>query len=117
MNENAKRGIVFWSLPNVLIIDLKRWGSNLKKVSTLVDVPLTHIDLSRYIKGYNSQKYIYELYGTCNHSGNVGGGHYTACVKNMNGKWYHFNDTIVENISDNNVITSNCYCLFFRKIK
>lgn len=117
LNENAKRGIVFWSLPNVLIIDLKRWGANLRKVSTLVNVPLTRIDLSRYVKGYNSQKYVYELYGTCNHSGNVGGGHYTACVKNMNGKWYHFNDTIVENVSDNNVITSASYCLFFRKIK
>lgn len=29
--ENVNRGIIFWSLPNILIIDLKSWSDNCKK--------------------------------------------------------------------------------------
>ena len=115
--EDAQRGITFWSLPNILIIDLKRWNDNGNKNQSLVDIPLNDLDLSPYVNGYNKDSYIYDLYGICNHSGNVLGGHYTSHVKNANDKWYLFNDTQVSEIPADNVVSPQSYCLFYRKKK
>ena len=38
---------------------------------------------------------------TGNHMGNAQGGHYTANIKNSNGKWYNFNDTNITEIQEN----------------
>ena len=116
--ESAKRNIIFWSLPNIMIIDLKRSKINNKKLHTLVDIPIENVDFSKYVKGYNSVSYIYDLYGVCNHSGGGGGGgHYFAYIKNANGKWYNFNDTTVNEIQADKVISAMSYCLFYRKKK
>ena len=56
------------------------------------------------------------MFGVCNHSGSCLGGHYTSYVKN-NDKWYHFNDTNISEINENNVISAKTYCLFYKKIK
>jgi ubiquitin C-terminal hydrolase len=117
-NEPVKRNIIFWSLPNIMIIDLKRSKLNHKKIHTLVNIPMENVDFSKYVKGYNSASYIYELYGVCNHSGGGGGGgHYFAFIKNANGKWYSFNDTMVNEIQADKVISAMSYCLFYRKKK
>ena len=120
--ENALRKISFWSLPDVMIIDLKRWNGNSNqnkshqnKSHQNVDVPLVDADFSKYIKGYNAASYIYDLFGVCNHSGGAMGGHYTAFIKNANGKWFAFNDTLVNEIKEENVISPHSYCLFYRK--
>lgn len=115
--ENVTREIGFWNLPNILIIDLKRWNFLGKKNATYVNIPLEILDLSRFIKGYNSHLYKYELFGVCNHMGNTFGGHYTAHIRNANRKWYEFNDTNIREISESRVITQYAYCLFYRKIK
>jgi ubiquitin C-terminal hydrolase len=97
---------------------LKRWNNDgkLEKNQIFIDIPL-YADFSKYIKGYNPTSYVYELYGVCNHSGNSEGGHYTANIKNANGKWYNFNDTHVgEIIVEGNIITDKSYCLFYRRI-
>jgi hypothetical protein len=114
--ENIRKKIVFWSFPNILVIDLKRFNSNGQKKQTLVSYPLDNLDLSKYIVGYKKDRYIYELYGVCNHSGNVLGGHYTCYIKNANNKWYHFNDTSVSEVGINeSIISTKAYCLFYRK--
>lgn len=116
--EIAERGIMFWSLPDILIITLKRFGNNIRKKQHMVDFPIVNLDMSKYVLGYDKSSYIYDCYGVCNHSGGVGGGHYTASVKNANGKWYHFNDTSVNHI-DNlaKIKTPRAYCFFYRKQK
>jgi len=120
-NENALRKICFWSLPHVMLIDLKRWttdpNGHTKKVQQLIHAPLVDADFSKYVKGYSPHSYVYDLFGVCNHSGGVGGGHYTATIKNANGKWYEFNDTLVNEIKEEQVITTYSYCLFYRKKK
>jgi ubiquitin C-terminal hydrolase len=116
--ETVERNIIFWSLPTIMIIDLKRSKVDNRKIHTLVDIPKQHVDFSPYVKGYNAQSYIYDLYGVCNHSGGGGaGGHYFAYIKNANGKWYSFNDTMVNEIEENQVISAMSYCLFYRKQK
>jgi ubiquitin C-terminal hydrolase len=113
--ENVTRQILFWSFPNILVIDLKRFFSNNNKNQKLVTIPIDDLDLSKYVIGYKKENYVYDLYGICNHSGSVHGGHYTAYIKNANNKWYSFNDTNVSEINSNMLISTKAYCLFYRK--
>lgn len=114
--ESVKKNITFWSFPNILVVDIKRFDYRNRKNQILITFPLENLDLSKYVCGYNSCSYVYELYGVCNHSGNVLGGHYTAFVKNANGKWYHFNDTSVTEVANEiDIITPKAYCFFYRK--
>ena len=115
----AKKSISFWSLPNILVIDIKRFNTTttiMKKNQVMIDFPLENLDLSKYIIGYDKSSYIYDLYGVCNHSGSLLGGHYTAFVKNMNNKWYHYNDTTVSEVKiEEQIKTPKAYCFFYRK--
>lgn len=110
-----KRQLKFFMLPEILIVDLKRFNNMMRKNQVKIDIPLTNLDLSKYVNGYNKTKYVYDLYGVCNHSGSVMGGHYTANVLNANGKWFCFNDRMVNEIKPEQVITNKAYCLFYRK--
>ncbi len=116
LKENINKSIQFWSLPNILIIDLKRFNNYNKKINTLVTSPLTNLDLSKYVVGYDKDSFKYDLFGITNHSGGCLGGHYTAYVKNANNKWYHFNDTNVNEIDESKIISNKAYCLFYKKI-
>ena len=114
----AHKQILFWSLPEVLIISIKRFSNAIKKNQSLVNFPLAGLDMSKYVVGYDKESYVYDLYGVCNHGGSVFGGHYTAAIKNANGKWYSFNDQQISEISDQNKIVSpKAYCFFYRKKK
>ena len=114
--ENVKKKITFWSFPTILVISLKRFNARQMKLQNLVTFPLDNLDLSNYVIGYKKNSYIYELYGVCNHSGVVLGGHYTSYVKNANNKWYHFNDTSVSEVPlTESIISPKAYVLFYRK--
>jgi ubiquitin carboxyl-terminal hydrolase 8 len=111
-----KKRIIFWSFPNILTIDLKRFNNKSQKNQIYLNFPLDELDLSEYVIGYKKHIYKYELYGVCNHSGSTSGGHYTCYVKNANDKWYHFNDTSVSEVGIiDSIISSKAYLLFYRK--
>lgn len=113
---NIKKRILFWSFPNILTIDLKRFNNRFQKNQIYVNFPLDDLNLSPYVIGYKKDNYKYELYGVCNHSGSTMGGHYTSYVKNANGKWYHYNDTLVSEVGLNDsIISPKAYVLFYRK--
>ena len=116
--ETMKKGIKFWSFPNILVMDIKRFNATNRKNQILVDFPLENLNLSKYVIGYNKDSYIYDLYGVCNHSGSSLGGHYTSFIKNANGKWYHYNDTSVTEIDkslEKQIVSPKAYCFFYRK--
>lgn len=114
--EDIKKRITFWNFPKILVISLKRFspdGQN--KLNSMIDFPLENLDLSKYVSGYSASTFKYDLYGICNHSGGVMGGHYTSFVKHIDEKWIHFNDTNVEILKNpQNVKTPLAYCLFYR---
>jgi ubiquitin carboxyl-terminal hydrolase 8 len=113
---DIRKKILFWSFPNILAIDLKRFNNRFQKNQIYVTFPLDNLDLSPYVIGYKKENYKYELYGVCNHSGGVMGGHYTSYVKNANGKWYHYNDTSVSEVGmTESIISPKAYVLFYRK--
>jgi ubiquitin carboxyl-terminal hydrolase 2/21 len=118
LKEDVTKKNLFWNFPKILIIALKRFeyiGTNCFRINSQIDAPLNGLDLSKYVDGYSPKKYIYDLYGVCNHMGGPMGGHYTAYVKNVAGKWLNCNDetvSIIENL--NEIVTSTAYCLFYR---
>jgi len=123
-HESIQKRIVFWSLPKILIITLKRFSPDGRhKIDKQVDFPLENLDLSKYVYGYNRTQYKYDLYAVCNHIGNTYMGHYTAFVKNASEEWLHFNDQHVEIVARNSdqsdvykkIVTPMAYCLFYRK--
>ena len=119
--QNVKRGVMYWSLPNIMIIDLKRVQYTERgpaKVTIPVEIPLRDLDLSSFVNGYKRESYIYDLYAVCNHHGNASrSGHYTATICSASNTWYTFNDeTVKETEMKGDTITSNIpYCLFYRK--
>ena len=57
--------------------------------------------------------WLYDLFAVVNHSGNLGGGHYTAFVLRQ-GQWYLFNDSQVQTVRESQVQSSSAYILFYR---
>ena len=114
--QRATRRTLFLSLPEYMIIDLKRFNNRMQKVKTRVDVPLKGADFSRYVCGYNRNKYIYDVYGVIMHVGGVDSGHYTCNILGEDGKWREMNDTSIREINEREVINANAYCIFYKKV-
>ena len=112
--EDVERKIVFWSLPKVLVLDLKRFTPDGRKIQVPLDIEL-ELDLSKFVDGYDNDQYKYELYGVCNHSGGTRGGHYTSTVRVNADDWYLFNDTNVSKQEFTGKNNTSGYCLFYRK--
>ena len=114
--EDVKKHILFWNLPSILVICLKRFSMDgMSKENHSIKFPL-ELDMNPYVCGYNRTNNHYELFGVCNHFGNLHKGHYTNYVKNKFDVWYHCNDEIVQELKDTNQIQSLlAYCLFYRK--
>ncbi|KAF8056355.1 UBP11 [Scenedesmus sp. PABB004] len=116
----AEKKLDFWSMPEVLVVHLKRfsytsWGRD--KLDTLVDFPLEGLDLSRYVLGPQAaQPLLYDCYAVSNHYGGLGGGHYTAAAQ-MPGdrRWHCFDDRRVEEISPEAVQSRAAYVLCYRR--
>jgi ubiquitin C-terminal hydrolase len=119
--QAVQKRIMYWSLPNIMIIDLKRVQYTERgpaKITIPVEIPLQNLDLSSFVRGYKRDSYIYDLYAVCNHHGNFSkSGHYTATIRSADDIWYNFNDENVKQTEmKGETITSNIpYCLFYRK--
>lgn len=115
--EDVSKQMKFWNFPDILIISFKRFTPDGKrKITNKIEFPINNLDLSKYINGYNSNTYKYDLFGICNHVGGVSGGHYTSFVKNAQQDWIHFNDEVIQRVEKPDIIVSNlAYCLFYRK--
>ena len=111
--EDVIKKTIIWEFPKILIVDFQRFRFNhiARKKQNFIKFE-DHLKLTNYSGEVNN----YELYGISNHSGSVEGGHYTSFIKNMNGKWYHYNDTNVKEVPINDIFSSKAYCLFYRKI-
>ncbi|XP_013360326.1 PREDICTED: ubiquitin carboxyl-terminal hydrolase 31 [Chinchilla lanigera] len=130
-----------WTLPDVLIIHLKRFrqeGDKRMKLQNMVKFPLTGLDMTPHVVkrsqsswslpshwspwrrpyglGRDPEDCIYDLYAVCNHHGTMQGGHYTAYCKNsVDGLWYCFDDSDVQQLSEDEVCTQTAYILFYQR--
>ncbi|XP_054849020.1 ubiquitin carboxyl-terminal hydrolase 31 [Eublepharis macularius] len=130
-----------WTLPDVLIIHLKRFrqeGDRRMKLQNMVRFPLTGLDMTPHVVkrsqsswslpshwspwrrscglGRDPEDFIYDLYAVCNHHGTMQGGHYTAYCKNsIDGLWYCFDDSDVQQLPENEVCKQTAYILFYQR--
>ena len=114
--QNAEKKILFWKIPNILIIFFNRF-KDLSKLSVKISYPINNLDLTKYTFNYNNSKNIYNLTGIGNYFGNGSMGHYTAIIKNKNEKWYHIDDENITEVSEDDIkgATQHVYCLFYIK--
>eukprot|EP00184_Porphyridium_aerugineum_P008474 CAMPEP_0184692250 /NCGR_PEP_ID=MMETSP0313-20130426/804_1 /TAXON_ID=2792 /ORGANISM="Porphyridium aerugineum, Strain SAG 1380-2" /LENGTH=1268 /DNA_ID=CAMNT_0027150069 /DNA_START=258 /DNA_END=4064 /DNA_ORIENTATION=- len=88
-HKRASKSLLLWRAPEILIVHLKRFSYttwNRNKLDTLVDFPLEHLDISKYVGSLGHDGCvpcppIYDLFAVSNHFGSLGGGHYTAYAK------------------------------------
>mmetsp|Transcript_7536 Transcript_7536/g.28318 ORF Transcript_7536/g.28318 Transcript_7536/m.28318 type:complete len:711 (-) Transcript_7536:182-2314(-) len=118
-HRDFKKRLSITKLPQVLVIHLKRFSSNRRKLLTDVDFPTKNLDLSNYIDSEallqkGSRTSLYKLHGVVNHIGSLNGGHYTAtCLHSERDQWRLFNDSSVKNASVNSLSTTQSYVLFY----
>ncbi|GFR68265.1 ubiquitin carboxyl-terminal hydrolase 15 [Elysia marginata] len=121
LHKQATKKFDLWSLPDVLIIHLKRFHYNSmyrNKIDALVEFPTQGLDLSNYIINEESPvKNEYDLIAVTNHFGGLGGGHYTAYAKNKDDKtWYCFDDSSVSGASPESVASNtSAYVLVYQR--
>jgi ubiquitin C-terminal hydrolase len=89
-HKNPSEKIVkLWRNPNILILSLKRFGSDLRKRENPIDVPF-ELDLSKYTIS-NTNKH-YQLKSIAFHAGGFQSGHYFAICRR---------ETVVKNQIEN----------------
>jgi ubiquitin carboxyl-terminal hydrolase 4/11 len=94
--RQAAKTLEIWTIPDILIVHLKRFAGNRSfrdKIDVFVDYPIEGLDMTERIGLKDDGKeYIYDLFAVDNHYGGLGGGHYTAYAKNFyDGQWYDYN--------------------------
>ena len=120
--QNVYKRLVYWSLPEIMVIDIKRFEYNYNtdsfvKNQSNIKIPIENVSFSKYVEGYNKDSYVYDLYGICNHHGDEKFGHYTSTIKTADSRWFNFNDSTVKeiHIKGSEIIGNTPYCLFYRK--
>lgn len=118
MRRKCTKSFSIQKFPKILVIHLKRFSPMERfrgKLNTLVDFPLTGLDLSAFATP-RVQGCTYNLYGVANHSGTTYSGHYTAyCKHPYSGEWHEYNDSRVSTVSAQSVVSSEAYVLFYEQ--
>ena len=120
-------------LPNVLTLHVKRFDAvNDRKISDPIEFPGTSLDMAPYLSSCRVRqssgphaaqgdamgsaparpKILYDLTAVVNHSGSMSQGHYTAFVVE-GGQWFRCDDTQVSPATEQEVLQSEGYMLFF----
>lgn len=122
---NAKRIASFWKLPKYLIINLKRFKNNSRKIDTVIDFPIDNLDMGKFCPKNPREKTKYKLISIGNHVGSSSrGGHYYAVNRNSDGKWMVHNDASVNELEytdmedlKKKIVTKNVYLLIYVRKK
>lgn len=112
--QDAKKGVIFESFPNVLHLQLKRFEYDFQrdammKVNDRYEFPEVW-DASPYLDDTadKSEPYIYHLHGVLVHSGDLNAGHYYAFLKpEKGGDFFRFDDDRVTRATKREAIDDN----------
>lgn len=112
--QDARKGVIFESFPQVLHLQLKRFEYNFQadamtKVYDRYEFPEVW-DASPYLSDSadQSEPYIYHLHGVLVHSGDLNAGHYYAFLKpEKNGHFYKFDDDRVTRATPKEAMDEN----------
>ncbi|KAF2703011.1 cysteine proteinase [Pleomassaria siparia CBS 279.74] len=112
--QDAKKGVIFESFPQVLHLQLKRFEYDINrdammKVNDRYEFPEIW-DASPYLseQADGSEPYIYHLHGVLVHSGDLNAGHYYAFLKpTKDGHFYKFDDDRVTRATKREALEEN----------
>jgi ubiquitin C-terminal hydrolase len=131
----ASKKMDVWSLPEILVVQLKRFSGTTRKAGDLVDFPLVGLDLTDRCLQYRAaseigkdskDRAIYDCCGVVNHFGSLMFGHYTAYTNaavfreqdpsTFASEWTLYDDSSVEpDVDPSAVVSEAAYVLFYRK--
>jgi ubiquitin carboxyl-terminal hydrolase 4/11/15 len=118
-HQQATKKFDLWSVPDVLVVHLKRFSNSRAlrdKIEAFVDFPIEGLDLTEMVQerkiaeqlqeegvdiaqlkfGDLDEPLLYDLYAVDEHRGGLGGGHYRAYAFNdVTSQWYQFDDSFV----------------------
>lgn len=138
-HQQATKKFEIWSVPDILVVHLKRFSSGRllrDKLDLMVDFPLEDLDLEGRVEEKlewkrmreeegtagethgdpEEERITYDLFAVDEHLGGLGGGHYRAYAKNYaDGQWYHYDDSHVSLADPSAAINRNAYLLFYRR--
>lgn len=112
--QDAKKGVIFESFPQVLHLQLKRFEYDINrdammKVNDRYEFPEI-FDASPYLSDSadKGESYVYQLHGVLVHSGDFNAGHYYAFLKpTADGHFYKFDDDRVTRATSKEALEEN----------
>ena len=120
-NNNGIKNDQLWDLPDVLMINLKRFDNNNVKNTTMIDYPST-LDLTDIIskERKDNNNYLYSLYAINCHVGSSDNGHYYSICTNLDHEWHAYDDgnvTRIHKLNEFKIVTSDAYILFYYRMQ
>ncbi|KAG1334630.1 hypothetical protein COCNU_03G007490 [Cocos nucifera] len=121
--ERAKKKLTILDAPNILTIALKRFQVNVHKsgkfgkLNKAVKFP-EYLDLAPYMSETNDKSPAYRLYAVVVHLDVMNAafsGHYVCYVKSTQGKWYKTDDSMVNQVELESVLSKNAYMLLYAR--
>lgn len=112
--QDAKKGVIFESFPDVLHLQLKRFQYDIEhdimmKINDRYEFPES-FDAAPYLSedADKSESYVYQLHGVLVHSGDLNAGHYYAFIKPTTDGWfYKYDDDRVTKATIREVLEDN----------
>jgi ubiquitin C-terminal hydrolase len=114
----AKKQMLVHKCPPLLTIQLKRFHllNSAQKVNKKVKFDAI-LDMAPFMSSHNSSRVEplkYSLYAVIVHEGSsMSSGHYVCYAKAGNGAWYLFNDSQVQQVSEQTVLNQSAYILMY----
>ncbi|KAK1396002.1 Ubiquitin-specific protease 16 [Heracleum sosnowskyi] len=116
--EKAKKKLTIVEAPNVLTIALKRFQSGkFGKLSKSIKFPEV-LNMTPFMSSTSDMSPIYRLYGVVVHLDIMNAsfsGHYVCYVKNIQNKWFKIDDSSVNEVELESVLTKGAYMLLYAR--
>ncbi|XP_074366000.1 ubiquitin carboxyl-terminal hydrolase 16-like isoform X2 [Apium graveolens] len=116
--EKAKKKLTIIEAPNVLTIALKRFQSGkFGKLSKSIKFPEV-LNMTPFMSSKSDMSPIYRLYGVVVHLDIMNAsfsGHYVSYVKNIQNKWFKIDDSSVNDVELESVLTKGAYMLLYAR--
>jgi ubiquitin C-terminal hydrolase len=116
-NQSYKKSVI-WRLPQYLIITLKRFDNQARKIYSAVDYPITGLDMAPFVsKKSENQSILYDLYAVAMHIGiSTQNGHYNCACMLPDKTWAQFDDRDVKTIDPSQALQPRkAYMLFYKQ--
>jgi ubiquitin C-terminal hydrolase len=86
----------------------------MRKNDKLIDFKLDNMNMKDFVCGPEKNNNIYDCFAISQHYGSVYSGHYTSVCRNIDGKWYKYDDSHCSQTSDD-IVNSSAFVIFFRR--